>query len=160
MDEPEKVSVTFRIKKIDLIEHSLSISKIPNNVQNKDNFYFTTTINLNINTNNSEITVGVLSKFGYDEFRDIELGFINSSTIFFVENLNELSNKHGNQIQITMPDFLMANFIGLAISVTRGMLATITKGTPLESAILPLQDPMLFAKNLATQSEDILKKKI
>jgi hypothetical protein len=156
MDKQITKSIKFRIKKLELVEHSLFTSKIPSNIKQHDLFYFNTTVGLNFNFKDEYLIINVVSRFAYDEHKEIELGFINTLTTFAIEKLNSfVEKKEPQKVLVNIPDFLMANFIGLAISSARGMLATLTKGTPLESAILPIQDPMLFAQKLALRTEKI-----
>lgn len=151
MSNQTQISINFRIKKLELLDHSLSISAIPPNIQNGDSFFFTTTVNLNLDLDSKNLSVKILCKFAYDEVREVELGNISSLTTFSIEDLDKFRTKNETISLIQLPDVLMANFIGLAISSTRGMLATITKGTPLESAILPIQNPLYFAQQLGVK---------
>jgi hypothetical protein len=147
MDENKKniTKMTFRISEVAIDEVSLLPHKIKILPPGEEGFIIETTVSLNIAAEEKKIEIGVWVKLFTDREKTNFLGEIKVRTVFIIESLPELKI-YENLVQI--PEMIMANFISIAISTTRGVLAAYTNDTPLKDAILPPQNPMTFAKQM------------
>lgn len=137
--------ITFKISNVVIDEISLLPHKIELLPPKEEGFIFETSVGVNIIPEENAINVGVWIKLFTDKAKTNFLGELKVKTIFVVENLASFTVSEN----ITrFPGIVMANFVSISISTARGVLASYTNNTPLQGAILPVQDPMFFVKQL------------
>ncbi|MFP4605144.1 MAG: hypothetical protein ACLFNJ_07200, partial [Bacteroidales bacterium] len=70
-----------------------------------------------------------------DKEKTIQLGTIQTSCIFEIDNINDLIDNENN---VRFPDNFLDEINSIAISTTRGIMYTEFKGTFLHKSVLPI----------------------
>lgn len=136
MKDQEKISITFRIKEIELLETELKTpaQQLPENAL----FHFEINIEHRVNVELNLIivfcTVNILN-----ESKGNQLGMIKVACVFVIENIQEFIDPETKAINLQLPFLTSLNSI--TISTVRGVMFSTFKGTFLNNAILPILDP-------------------
>lgn len=147
--------VKFRISEIGIDEISLQPYKVEILPPGKEGFIFETSVGMNINFDERKIIIGVYLRLFSDIEKTNSLGELKTRTSFILENFSDITVKEKNAVKI--PEFVMINFITIALSTARGVFAAYTNNTPLKDAVMPAQDPVFFAKKLQIQNIEKLE---
>lgn len=135
--EDNKISISFSFKTIEILENYI---KLPlNHPSDFKVFSFDITSEIQIIPDNSLLAV-ILSIKILNESKDLHLGSLTTSCVFFVENFNEVVKKDSNE-NIKISDEFLVSLNSISISTTRGIMWSIFKGTFLHNALLPIIDP-------------------
>ncbi len=138
MAQEKEIEISTKIQSINLISF-----KTADNVLiklDKDKFVFEHGINVKISPGTKEIVVHSTTTI----FAEIEklnyLGEIETSGIFELLNFNEVTSPHNGN----MPNGILAMYIGVLLSTTRGFLILKSQGTIIEDALIPIIDAGKF----------------
>lgn len=152
-DKPENTvkPIQYRIEEITIVDYNSTDPQCVTNRGDLKNTDVAVTAEIRIDKKKGtiEIIIDAVFSIGKGDSRQ-ELFRIKSSHIFMIRDFNKtFTIKKNNQVNI--PDPLIMNFIGVAVSGTRGMIAARNQYHEYKDIILPLIDvkPMI---------EDIKKK--
>jgi hypothetical protein len=138
-NNPKEINYTTKIKEIKLddfqIEKSLKHSSI-----NIDGLQYEFNIGFNINIVHLEVFVELKISIFSDLEKRNKVGSSHSHGIFTLFNLSEILKQFDGK----MPNVIIASYIGLLISTTRGFLIDRIDNTPLKGAIIPIINPITF----------------
>jgi len=140
----KEINLLSKIKSITC--DSFSIEKISKKlVQEIDinHIIFELSVNTKPDTSTGELTVSATVEIFSDQTKNIFLGKLISSGTFSIVNFDEIVKAHGGKI----PAPVVATFIGLLLSTTRGFLILKTTSTFLEGCMLPIVNPSKFFGN-------------
>jgi|ERR1043165_9104046 hypothetical protein len=138
MKELKEVSLQTKIVEITFDEFKLEKSIKSGIKFNFDQFQYEFNISIDVNKVKGELSVNLTVNIFSDLEKKNKLGYITSHGIFLVVNFNEVI------INDKIPNVILANFIGVLISTTRGFLIVKAQGTPIEGAIIPIVTPNSF----------------
>ena len=140
MSEVKKeINVQARIKTLDLL--SFNAEKRDDDSSTIDPLKITYEIGINFNadTQSTILVFNCLVKIFKEPEKKNLLGSIETKGEFDVLNLQQIiEEKKG------MPSPMLATFVGLLISSTRGMLTILSKATLFEKGVLPIINPSVF----------------
>jgi hypothetical protein len=141
MDPTKPITFSSRIKSLEFVsfkieERQSSAPVDPNKIT------FEIGIGMNVIENEKLISIISPIEIFSDESKMELLGSLQVKGEFIVENFEEI--KQGN----TIPSTVVATFVGVVISAARGMLRILSKGTPFESAIIPVVNPMAIVATM------------
>ncbi len=141
MTDQKPITVTSRIQSLDMV--SFSVEKIDSDQQidkSKITLEIGTTVAINVDKKLIALNcpVQIFSTAAKDQL----LGVIEVKGEFIIENFEEVSSAGGVPIPV------LATFAGVVISAARGMLRIVSKGTVLESAIIPIINPSQVFQNI------------
>lgn len=129
--------VMFQIKHIEILEFSF---KHPNRDFPKNSpFRFEMQTSLNVNAEESRITVNSKFKIFYDDEKD-HIATANISCVYHVTNLSQLISESENK---KLPNEIITSLNSISLSTCRGIIFTLFRGTPLHSVILPIVNPQI-----------------
>jgi hypothetical protein len=84
-----------------------------------------------------------------NEAKDILLGTLTTSHIFYIENYDEVVTKNESN-ETVLPNSLIVTLNSISLSTTRGVMWATFKGTILHNALLPMLGP----KQIETQKAE------
>ena len=135
--EDNNISISFSFKTIEILE---SYIKLPlNQPPDFKVFSFDISTEIQIIPDNSLIVI-ILSIKIFNESKDLHLGSLTTSCIFFVENFKEVVKMDSNN-NFKISDQFLVSLNSISISTTRGIMWSTFKGTFLHNALLPIIDP-------------------
>lgn len=135
MEENKNIGVTTKIHSISLNNFKVAdISKEQKKSLNKDKFAFEFNMNVKIEPKKKEITIHNLTTIFADDSKTNYLGEIEATGVFELQNFEEVTEASKGM----MPNGIIAMYIGLLLSTTRGMLLLKTEGTAIEGALMPI----------------------
>ncbi len=137
MTEVKNINIQSKFKSLDLI--SFENRKATHETIDPQKITYEISINYNIDQHKKTLTFNCPIKIFAEPAKQLLLGSIETRAEFEVENLYAISDKEKG-----VPTSVMATFVGLLISSTRGMLNILSKGTSFEQGILPIINPMIF----------------
>lgn len=136
----KELNIQTKIGEIKLDNFHLEKSILSGKKLNLENFKYEFNVNMNVNTSKKEITVNLIVNIYSDIEKKNKIGNINSHGVFIVYNLAEIIKASEGKI----PNIILANFIGVVISTTRGFLIDKSLNTPIDGAIIPMVSPLTF----------------
>lgn len=136
----KELNIQTKIGEIKLDNFHLEKSILSGKKLNLENFQYEFNVNMNVNTSKKEITVNLIVNIYSDIEKKNKIGNINSHGVFIVYNLAEIIKASEGKI----PNIILANFIGVVISTTRGFLIDKSLNTPIDGAIIPMVSPLTF----------------
>lgn len=136
----KELNIQTKIGEIKLDNFHLEKSILSGKKLNLENFQYEFNVNMNVNTSKKEITVNLIVNIYSDKEKKNKIGNINSHGVFIVYNLAEIIKASEGKI----PNIILANFIGVVISTTRGFLIDKSLNTPIDGAIIPMVSPLTF----------------
>jgi hypothetical protein len=143
--ENQNVTVIYSLNNCKI----LSFSSIYNKEIEKNNFIHNFTFEINhtrtIKPENNTIEIYLNIIVFLEPEKKTFLGEISTLNIFGINNFDEVIQREGEGFK--SPLILMAMFLGLSLSNTRGMLLGKAAGTCLQNAILPVINPTEFILN-------------
>jgi hypothetical protein len=131
----------FQLRAIEL--HELVISRLAPGLQ-VNNFTFDIGIETNIDQNQKVVIVSTLVRITADD-KITELGRVNCACVFSVQNFEEVIVAKDDHVFELANSFAEA-INSIAISTTRGFMASELKGTILHYAFLPIIDVKTLSK--------------
>lgn len=135
---PKEVNFTTKIKEIKLDDFQLEKSlKSPVDI---DGLQYEFNVDFRINVVNTEVVVGLKTTIYSDLEKKNKIGSLSSHGLFILINLNEIIKQFDGKI----PNIIIANYMGVLISTTRGFFIDRIEKTPLEGAVIPIINPMSF----------------
>ena len=137
MTEVKNINIQSKFKSLDLI--SFENRRATDQAIDSQKITYEISINFNIDQSRKVLTFYCPIKIFAEPAKQILLGSIETKAEFEVLNLDVISDKEKG-----VPTPVMATFVGLLISSTRGMLNILSKGTSFEQGILPIINPMIF----------------
>lgn len=143
--------ITFRISEVGIDEISLLPHKVDILPPQKKGFIFETNVGMMVDGPSKKINIGVHIKLFTDPEKTNFLGELKMKIAYYIENFSEITVEEN---KIRVPEIAMINFISIALSTARGVLAAYTNNTPLKDAVLPVQSPVEFAKQLQIKMAD------
>ncbi len=139
--EPIKeLTIQTKIGEIKFVDFQLEKSITSDTKLNLEHFQYEFNINISVNMPKNEVSVNLNVNIYSDLEKKNKVGHINSNGIFVVFNLTDIINQSGGKI----PNLVFANFIGVLISTTRGFLIDKSQKTPIEGAMIPIVNPLIF----------------
>jgi hypothetical protein len=140
---PKSFNITSRIKNLMLIDFSLDpITQSELGELNPSIFGFENNVNFSIEPALKQLTFQYTARIYSNEQLSKKLGEIQTFAEFELLNMDDFKSED----QISLPEELLAMFIGIVLSSTRGMLVVKSAGTHLENAYIPVMNPMDFFK--------------
>ena len=138
------ISITYSIKDCKVLSYS-SVYYQPIAEKNFiHDFTFQITTTHSIIPEKKFIQLITEVKIYFDPEKVTQLGDISTVNIFEIKNFDEVVKKDDKGIYLPLQ--LMAMFVGLSISNTRGMLVAKAAGTCLQNAIIPVLNPTELLK--------------
>ena len=142
MSQPQQQNtVTYKISAIETLDLQMKHPKQQNIDFNT--FHFDLKLQHRINAEKKLVfvitTIQVL-----DKDKSAEVGHVETSCIFEVENFNDYLAEDNN---VKFPDSFISEINSMAISTTRGIMFTEFKGTFLHKAVLPVFQSEQLKKN-------------
>lgn len=131
----------FQLRAVEL--HELVISRLAPGLQ-VNNFNFDIGIETNIDQNQKIVIASTRVRINADD-KITELGKVHCACIFSVQNFEEVIVAKGNNT-FELADSFAETINSIAISTTRGFMASELKGTILHYAFLPIIDVKTLAK--------------
>ena len=125
------------IKMDDFVVEELVKSKSQFNL---DNFQYEFNAGIGIDLPRQELTVKLNTNIYSEIEKKNKIGHINSHGIFYVVNFSDILKDWENKI----PNFVLASFIGIVLSTTRGFLIDKSQDTLIEGAMIPIVNPLTF----------------
>lgn len=141
MPEITTFNVVSRIKSLDMISFKTE-KRDTDRLIEPDKITFD--ISANFSVNESEKLIAIVNQINIfsDPTKNELLGSIEVKGEFVLENMDDLKQPAG------LPTQLVAMFLGVVVSSSRGILRILSKGTAFETAIIPIVNPMAFLENL------------
>jgi hypothetical protein len=138
MTEIKNTKVQSKFKTLELV--SFKVEERNEKVKvDPQHITYEISINFSIDKKRSVLNVNCAIKVFAEIEKSNLLGSIETKAEFNILNLPEIMNeKKGLEASV------LATFIGLLISTTRGMLSILSKGTSFEGGIIPIINPMVF----------------
>ena len=140
MNDSDKISVSFKIKGIEILDSALFNSDF----ERKDDTLFLYDINivqkLNLDKN---LLIVVSSITILDKNTEKKLGHFKASCIYFIESLESFFDTLNKKLNL--PSQLIITLNSISISTTRGLMFSFFRGTLLHDAVLPIIDPNTFS---------------
>jgi hypothetical protein len=137
--DEKKISVSFQLKEIELLEASINHPQKTNADLNA--FHFDIKIGHNLYIE-KKLFIAMIDIGLFNEKRDFKLGSLAANCIFLVVNMNDF--KDNKTKKINFPDEFISTLNSITISTARGIMFSQFKGTFLHSAILPIVNPGSF----------------
>ncbi|MFY9311053.1 MAG: hypothetical protein WAQ28_18565 [Bacteroidia bacterium] len=136
----KNTEVTTKIQSISLNNFKVAnITKEQRQFLNNEKFAFEFNIRAKSELTTKEFTVySTISIFSNDS-KTLYLGEIETTGVFELQNLDEITEKHHG-----MPNAVIAMFIGILLSTTRGMLLIKSQGTLIDGALIPMINTSAF----------------
>lgn len=141
-----KINLTSKIREIKLKECKIA-ETVPTTLVHKlekEKIQFESNFNVRVDIVQKTIIINLRTNFFADEAKTIPLGHIATEGIFDIVNLDELLAS----FQGKLPEVVYANFIGILIGTTRGLLITCSKGTIMEGCYFPMIQPHSLFPNM------------
>jgi len=140
---PKVFNVTSRIRNLKLIDFSLEQLE-EGELENLNSalFGFEHNVNFTIEPALKQLTVIYTTRIYSNEQLKRKIGEIQAFAEFELINMDDFKTDN----QISIPEELLAMFIGIILSSVRGMLVVKAAGTFLENAYIPVMNPMDFFK--------------
>jgi hypothetical protein len=134
------IDVLQRIVKLELKDFKLAIleNKQIESIK-KEKITFELNVNFNIAEKNKIIEIVLLTKIFSDQTKSLNIGELNSELVVEVSNLEDILKVHK-----VFPMQVMASFVGVLVSATRGFIILKAKDTIIEGSILPIINPTVF----------------
>lgn len=150
IEREESKKLSFKYKLIDARKISYFEKDIENSVfkdkLNKENVPFQLKLHVSIDPSVETIELILSIKFYHKEKdKKKEIFGIKSSHKFKIRNFKNVFQSNNKKKHI-IPDEVMATFLGIAISGTRGMLVVLNTNKYLKKIILPLINPLEIIK--------------
>jgi hypothetical protein len=134
LEEQVHFNVTSRIQSLDLVSYIVEERKSTAPIDPKK-ITFEIGVNIQTAANTKTVTIANPITIFSDQTKKELLGSLEAKGEFIIENFEEL--KQGNSLPVPV----VAIFVGVVISTSRGMLRVLSKGTSFESAIIPIINP-------------------
>ena len=141
-EENKPLDLTFKLKTVELLKHSLELPKeIPG-----PNYLFNFQINVESKVDIEKRFVIVITNVDVmDSEQEKRFGSISVSCVYEVINFEEVIKVEGSQLNIPNPLVELLNSV--SISTTRGVMFAVFRGTFLHQAVLPILDPKQIKPN-------------
>ena len=140
-EEQQKRTVSYKISAVELLNLELKHPQQDNIDFNTFNF----DLKLQHRVNSEKKLVFVVTSINIlNSDKSIQVGMVQTSCIFEVENIDNLIDSENN---IKFPDTFLDEVNSMAISTTRGIMYSEFKGTFLHKAILPVFKAENLKKN-------------
>jgi hypothetical protein len=136
----KELNIQTKISTIKLDNFHLEKSIKDSTKLNLENFQYEFNVNMGVNMPKNEIRVNLNVNIYSDVSKKIKVGNIDSHGVFIVQKLAEVIQQSEGKI----PNVILANFIGVLISTTRGFLIDKSQKTSIEGAIIPIVNPAIF----------------
>ena len=151
MEENKAVGITSKIKSITCNNFKVAeITKAELKNIPKDKFAFEFNVNLKMESVKKEVIIHSLTKiYAYDS-KSLYLGEIETTGVFELINFDEITKAYKGM----MPNGVLAMFLGILLSTTRGILLIKSEGTSITGALMPI----INAGSFFSQAEPIIKK--
>ncbi len=131
--------IKYQIKKIELLDTSLSMPQHPLN----NDVVFQFEVNLEHRINKEKLLIFVICSVSiFGESKENSFGTIRTSCIFEVQELASFYEEEKNQFDF--PEQFVTDLNSIAISSIRGIMFSTFRGTFLHNALLPIIDPSNF----------------
>ncbi|MFO8235254.1 MAG: hypothetical protein R6U04_07615 [Bacteroidales bacterium] len=131
-ENQEQKIVSYKISAVELL--NLEMKHPQQEKVDFNSFHFDLKLQHRVNADKKLVfvitTVNILNKE-----KNVQLGTLQTSCIFEVDNINELIDDENN---VRFPDIFLDEVNAMAISTTRGIMYTEFKGTFLHKAVLPI----------------------
>jgi len=138
---PEQINISFRIKNISTLE--FIIKNMPEiETSDKNLFQFQILPASFVEKENSAIGIDTVVDIFIDQEKQKKVCSLITRIIYDIVNFNDFVNTIDNSLNI--PEQFMHTLLSIALSTTRGILATKTEGTLLRDVFIPILNPMGF----------------
>ena len=142
-DENKKIQLQFRlieVKKLSYFENNLEDFEFKDKIDiNKLPFQLGVLFSVNDKNGTIEIILKLTYYYNYND-KKYDLFGLNSSHKFEIKDFISTFDKNEKN-EYFIPDQITANFLGMSISGTRGMLAVLNTNHHYNKIILPLINP-------------------
>lgn len=153
--KPDELKFQYKlieVKKISYFENDIEKYQFKDKVK-RGNTPFQLTVHIAIDDSSGTIDVILRIKFYYmNNNEKIELFGIDTSHKFKIKNFFEVFLPNDKK-EYPIPDEVMTNFLGIAISGTRGMLIVVNTNKQYENILLPLINPLEVLKHSKGKSK-------
>lgn len=134
------INLVSRIKDLRLTDCNIA-NTVPSSLVGKfdvEKVQFEFNIGVRMDVVKKSISITLITNFYADEPKTIKLGHINTEGDFEISNLDEIISTFEGKI----PSFVFANFMGVVIGTTRGLLMSKAEGTIMQGIYLPMINPL------------------
>jgi len=145
MPELNKIDITFTLSKIEILKFSYENILDVNNYS-KDNIQLQVNIGTFFNIPDKLLGVDTNIDLFTDVSKSIKICELKTRIQFLILNFNDIFTVEEDKLHY--PIEILPNFLGLALSTTRGILFTKLEGTLLHDVYLPIVNPSIFIPNL------------
>lgn len=139
MPDPKNIEIQSKFRTLELLSFNVASRDVTADPQDPDKITFEISINFNIDHAKKILVYTCQIKIFGEIEKQTTLGSIETKAEFEVLNLDKISDKEKG-----IPTGVMATFVGLLISSSRGMLSILSRGTSFEKGIIPIINPMVF----------------
>ncbi len=149
--EKESVIAKFRFRRIVPLSYTYSHpSQFGIRRLNADEFRFQVNHNYAVQKEEKHLTAFIFLRYIYEDNEGNEEAVVELTTAsdFIIDNFEEAISINEDD-SFDCEDSILATFLGLAYSSTRGILATYLGATPYNFLVLPVINPLELIKNEA-----------
>ncbi len=134
---------TFQLLNIELL--GLNLEKLQKPIEEGHHLNYQIGLEHKIDVKNKLVFIGMHVNIIDIANNDYCYGSIDTSCNFQIQNMEDFVAKKTGLVEL--PEQTIITLNSIAISTTRGIMFSELKGTYLHGAILPIVDPMQFAKS-------------